>query len=119
MRYYDDDYADMVNDAKADAAQEEWDNSYADIKWHCLEEWWVEALVKFAEEQPVPFGMEHINEPLIVGWAVDPKTGYNTGVWNPTFEAAKEYEPFTDWFFEKYADDIEEALRESYYNAAD
>jgi hypothetical protein len=117
MRYedYDYDYA----EAMADAAQERWDNDYAETKWQCLEEWWAEALAKFAEEQPVPFGMEHINEPLIVGWVTNPETRVNSGVWNPTYEAAKGYEPFTDWFFEKYADDIEEALKENYYNAAD
>ena len=119
MSYYDDDYAQMVNDARADAAQEQWDNDYAEIKWQCLEEWWSEALAKFAEEQPVPFGMEHINEPLILECVLDPETKGSKGVWNPTYEAAKNYEPFTEWFFEKYADDIEEALREDYYNAAD
>lgn len=96
MSYYDDDYAQMVNDARADAAQEQWDNDYAEIKWQCLEEWWSEALAKFAEEQALPFTME-----------------------TATYEAVKEYEPFTEWFFEKYADDIEEALKEDYYNAAD
>jgi len=90
--YYDNDnYFEMIQDARADAAQEQHDKDYKEAQWSFLEYNFVEMLSEYAELQALPFAIE-----------------------GATFEQVKAHEPFTKWVFEKYADDIEEYMNESY-----
>ena len=120
----DEEYSDMVREAKADAEHERYSEDYQQTEWEFITNCWQELIEEFATTHELPFTLE---------FPVYPSTPYST---EPTPEILEErknydtqrdalqqvvlaYEPFTDWVKANKVAEIEESLNEAYANGAE